>query len=748
MEQPRLRRDSVTNASSSSSTTAGGVTSALTTTVSASGRRTGMMSTPSIDLGSLETILPPPMHPSLCSSASSSASTAQPLSTYSEIVKVVAMLLDPEYGLSYLDGVIPLPKHSFCGYDLTNWLIRNLVDVVSLDAAVKYAQSLLDAGYISHASGNRAHKFLNGFFFYTLLAEVTDSSGNQETNEIPSGAAYRGRRSEGEVISLRYLDIAKKGGRRSTCADASGSIKPADIRKISFPRAYLPPENASPLGPFATDFQKEWMEVLFVRNAPPPSRSSISSVFYPPLQPLNPSEIDSVSVKGLNSHLTTGILSSAHLSRIFGASNSPDIHVGSDGVLRKRVTRDLRDSSNTSAATQALKEHPEWYCLLYDLNYHPTCAFGMEIQWLVASPSRLNEMLLHFLYYKATSHGFSIVPAPCYPFLYSGTRYSMNPFRMPIFVPCRIYNLVRRRNDIPIEKPNPLPSEVAAELFPELPESEQMVALFYFQERILSKFGFIPLSYSPVVQHQMQNRSSATNITEIDDGSETNASHTRRCPQSDDDMPRGMSYTQRMFVHVSGGMFAMIPTYPRCSPHAPQQQKIPSTRSVLPPLELTRASSLERGDNEKHRSEQSTPRRTSLSAYPPSTCSYATTVFSDNEDPGEAGIQSDHWDSLNSTVTTGTLGDSAARLPTLDSKTSCFEVQTEVGFFWMWNHMLPRRWRGQTTVEEVFDSGMLEDLRSFCSGGAYDGSEDSRILENLDDFRTILRAPSEANTPK
>lgn len=162
------------------------------------------------------------------------------------------------------------------------------------------------------------------------------------------------------------------------------------------------------------------MEVLLVRNAPPPSNSSTSSIFYPSPQPLSPSEIDSAAAEEFNSHLTTGILSSTHLSRIFGASDSSEIHgekkitcfvvlffglvvkflflsaVGSDGVLRKRVTRDLRDSSNTSAAAQALKEHPEWYCLLYDLNYHPTCAFTMEIQWLVASPSRLNEMVTYY----------------------------------------------------------------------------------------------------------------------------------------------------------------------------------------------------------------------------------------------------------------------------------------------------------------------------------------------------------------
>lgn len=117
MEQPRPRRDSVTIVSSTSSSTPGGIAAALTSTVSAPGRRPDMVSTPSIDLGDMESegpathsasttpvpssaTLPPPLHPTeslLCSSASSSISNAQPLSTRSEMVKVIAVLLDPEY---------------------------------------------------------------------------------------------------------------------------------------------------------------------------------------------------------------------------------------------------------------------------------------------------------------------------------------------------------------------------------------------------------------------------------------------------------------------------------------------------------------------------------------------------------------------------------------------------------------------------------------------------------------------------
>ncbi|VDO06637.1 unnamed protein product [Rodentolepis nana] len=524
---------------------------------------------------------------------------------------------------------------------------------------------------------------------------------------------------------LRYSVIDRK----SLSGDPIGLLKSADIRKISFPTAYLPPGSTSPLGLFSTDFQKEWMEVLLVRNAPPPTNSTIASTFF--LSSTNsrlvsPSlESDTISPEDQINHLANGILSSVRLNRVFGTSNSSEIHVGSDGVLRKRVTRDLRDSSNTSVATQALKEHPEWYCLLYDLNYHPTCAFGVEIQWLVASPSRLNEMLLHFLYYKATSHGFSIVPSPCYPFGYSGTRYSLYPLRAPIFVPCRIYDLVRARNDIPKRKSDPLPCEIVAELFPELPESEQMVALFYFQERILSRFGFIPLSYSPAVQ-----QATAT------DGRETLG-----CPPPcGDEPPRGMSYTQRMFVHISGGMFTMVPMYSHCPPKKKTRETPSSTHPVIPQNPPTP----EAKEESKNVSDHTPPRRVSTNNHPPSSCSYATTLCSDNGAPG-GGMQDADMDS---TVTTGTFEEPSIRRSVLDRKTSCFEIQTEVGFFWMWNHMLPRRWRGQTTVEEVFDLGMLEDLRVFCSGGADLGIEDNRLLETLKEFKSTFRGANKADTPK
>ncbi|VDO01900.1 unnamed protein product [Rodentolepis nana] len=142
MEQPKPRRDSLTALSSATPSTHSDPVS-----------RSGLISTPPIDreseseVGSAAATLvqqppaPPPQFYSVASSSSCASSTsAMPLSTHSDMTKVVAALLDPDCGLSYMDGSIPLPKHTFCGYDLTNWLIRNLIDVVSLEVAMRYAQ--------------------------------------------------------------------------------------------------------------------------------------------------------------------------------------------------------------------------------------------------------------------------------------------------------------------------------------------------------------------------------------------------------------------------------------------------------------------------------------------------------------------------------------------------------------------------------------------------------------------------------
>ncbi|VDD80949.1 unnamed protein product [Mesocestoides corti] len=597
--------------------------------------------------------------------------SASPLSTQSEIWRILAGLLDPEHGLAFITGNPVLPKYTFCSYDLVQWLCRCLSDVTSLEAAVKYAQSLVDARLICHTSGNTSHKFLHGFFFYTVLAELASPPPPHEAVDTSSG------------------------GRESLTNPPLPSL--AGIRRIPFPAAHLPPSSSSPLGAFSTDFQKEWAEILIIREAPV-NQCRFLSPFFPPCD----SKDAGNELPPLN-----GVLSTSCLGQIFGSENDPGIHVGSEGVLRKRVTRDIRDSSYLSI----LKRHPEWYCLLYDLNYHPTCAFSMEIQWLVASPNRINDLLVLYIYYRATSPGFHIVPAPCYPFGYSSTRFVVDPLRLPVFIQCRALQLIvaqSRADGMESQYSGDLSAHaLAAELFPELPEIDQMTALFCFQETILSRFGFMPLSYSPAVNSR-------------NGSSEDNTPTMKRPTPLGDDYPRGMSYTRRMYAHVSGGMFVMIPLYTDQQP-PPQSIKGPSCRSSRRSSGTCLSQSLDQGI------------QAASTTYPPSACSYATTLCSEN-----SGITSNQgWEfGQHASIPKDSQG-------SLDPRTSCFNTQYEAGFFWTWNYLLPRKWRSQITGDEAFQDGMLEDFRAFCSGGA----DDTRLVDAFDNFKSSLAEAINDATP-
>lgn len=54
-------------------------------------------------------------------------------------------------------------------------------------------------------------------------------------------------------------------------------------------------------------------------------------------------------------------------------------------MLRKSCICDLDDAT--------VGDRAEWTHCVYDTMYHPLCAFTLELQWLVASGSRLAELV-------------------------------------------------------------------------------------------------------------------------------------------------------------------------------------------------------------------------------------------------------------------------------------------------------------------------------------------------------------------
>ncbi|VDN09939.1 unnamed protein product [Dibothriocephalus latus] len=503
-------------------------------------------------------------------------------------------------------------------------------DITSVSTAVAFAQSLLDAKLICHASGNPQHRFLFGFFFYTLLVEFVPVGSLSDVHEPPHATTKAHHSTSGKSSTLQALSA------------------------------------------FSVDFQKEWIEVLFIRPEstlyassrsaflPTPglgdnSKASAQREFCPPppppplpLPPPCPLSLTDVVSKAV----LDGIFSTDSLKQVFGPDTNANVHVGTEGILRKRHTSIAQESSPQDHCS-------EWYCLLYDMNYNPTCGFSLEIQWL----------LLH-IYRRASNMGFHFFPVPCYPFGYRGTRIVLDPLRIPIFVPCTLANFVddaelRNQEDAASSGAVCSPFAVAAHLFPKTRSPSAMSALYEFQSLILSRFGFIPLAHFPPVEHttatspKQGHREMEEEAIEDDNETPRPAGVLASQPSYGNslNLPKGISFTQRTYVHVSGGMFVMIPIYSHVRP--------------------------------------SVPRRVS------DCC---------------GSIDVPHLHTGNS-------------VSTYLSSARSYEAQSEVGFFWTWNHMLPRKWRGQLTGDEAFQDGMLEDFRRFCSGA------DDRLASLLSDYR-------------
>ncbi|OON14342.1 hypothetical protein X801_09862 [Opisthorchis viverrini] len=65
------------------------------------------------------------------------------------------------------------------------------------------------------------------------------------------------------------------------------------------------------------------------------------------------------------------------------------------------------------------------------------------------------------------------------------------------------------------------------------------------------------------------------------------------------------------------------------------------------------------------------------------------------------------------------------------------DQQLNVGFFWAWNHMLPRKRRCYLTGDECFQDAMLADFRAFMN------AEDDRLVHAFEVFIGNLNSSSD-----
>ncbi|ELT94063.1 hypothetical protein CAPTEDRAFT_139536 [Capitella teleta] len=89
---------------------------------------------------------------------------------YANLCKSPFMLSE---GLNFLKdqtGVASLPANCFVSAEAVSWIKSNVDAISSLNEAIDLLQRLLQDYFICHASGNRSHHFIYGFYLYYIVS--------------------------------------------------------------------------------------------------------------------------------------------------------------------------------------------------------------------------------------------------------------------------------------------------------------------------------------------------------------------------------------------------------------------------------------------------------------------------------------------------------------------------------------------------------------------------------------------------
>ncbi|XP_064612475.1 LOW QUALITY PROTEIN: GATOR1 complex protein DEPDC5-like [Liolophura sinensis] len=238
---------------------------------------------------------------------------------------------------------------------------------------------------------------------------------------------------------------------------------------------------------FSSHFSIEWCEVAVDPVDP-----------FPPL--LGQEAINSQSLEDhRDKRKMSGSLPSS-LEDWRSQSGLPAHDLTAGSVYHKFVNVDVDPMSKVN--------RPEWATARYHANYSPTCAFELQVQWMVATGTVLGELVYSWAR-KASSCGFHLLPVPVDPFDLPYTPNS-DPLRGPTFVPLRMECLVK---------------EGMEKIFEGCDDDERAERLLHFQETILKRFGF------------MQSGVRLPNVQTYKDFEDT----------------------QHHFTHCTGGMFVLIP---------------------------------------------------------------------------------------------------------------------------------------------------------------------------------------------
>ncbi|PVD31681.1 hypothetical protein C0Q70_07099 [Pomacea canaliculata] len=100
--------------------------------------------------------------------------------------KIVEAMLDPQTGLSFIQGQPGLPGNTFISAEAVAWCQQHVSGAQTTAQATMVIQRLVDDQLVLHASGNPRHMFIYGFYLYY----VTQGRGKTEPHTVYPGYGY------------------------------------------------------------------------------------------------------------------------------------------------------------------------------------------------------------------------------------------------------------------------------------------------------------------------------------------------------------------------------------------------------------------------------------------------------------------------------------------------------------------------------------------------------------------------------
>ncbi|KAL3309876.1 hypothetical protein Ciccas_011569, partial [Cichlidogyrus casuarinus] len=252
--------------------------------------------------------------------------------------RIAQAMIEPDSGFSFIthNGPAVLPRLTFISFYAIQWAKASIQGVKDTATAVDLFQRLIEEGWVCHSSGNPAHKFIHGFFFYTLL--LSESLLDHNNEDLPCSPSWSGS----------SIDVNKP---------------------CQFPAKFLSRNPSSCqndlLAACTTGFQSEFIEVAI------------------PFSAMNEPQPASREVNCATAFEEFGLRNDSYNLECWFASRLHFCCAARDGVLCKHCLCELENESDWPRV--------EWARYLYNANYHPECAFSFELQWLVATGVVLSE---------------------------------------------------------------------------------------------------------------------------------------------------------------------------------------------------------------------------------------------------------------------------------------------------------------------------------------------------------------------